>query len=323
VESEVLHQTMIQLRAVKTPAELEVMRYVCKVSSEAHVELMKKVKPGMYEYQAESLFMHHCYFYGGHRHVGYTCICGAGTNAAVLHYGHAGAPNDAPISDGDMLLFDMGGEYARYGADITCSYPANGKFSEQQKTIYNIVLASVKAVEDAMRPGVSWPDMHLLAERTILEGLVEAGILVGSVDEMMDACLASTFMPHGLGHLLGIDTHDVGGYLAGESRSSRPGLASLRMGRVLEENMVVTVEPGVYFIDCALDKALATPEQARFINQEGLAAYRTFGGVRIEDDVVVTSDGIENLTLVPREVDDIEAVMAGGEWAAAKMERVE
>ena len=310
----VLHETMIKLRSIKTEAELEIMRYVTRISSEAHVKVMQELKPGMYEYQGESLFMHHCYFYGGHRHVGYTCICGSGVNGAILHYGHAGAPNDQPIRDGDMCLFDMGGEYACYGADITCSFPANGVFSPPQAGIYNVVLNAVKAVEAAMAPGVEWTDMHLLAERTILEGLAEMGIVKGSVDDMMDAVLAPAFMPHGLGHLLGIDTHDVGGYLDGKSRASRPGLASLRMDRPLEEGMVITVEPGVYFIDSALDKALANPEQAKFIDQDVLASFRSFGGVRIEDDVVVVTGGIENLTNVPREVPDIEAVMAGSPW---------
>lgn len=120
----------ISSRVLKTPAEIEVLKYVTKISSDAHKEVMKAVKPGITEYQAESVFLHHSYSVGGSRHTSYTCICGSGYNSAILHYGHAGAPNDRVIQDGDMCLFDMGANYCGYAADITCSFPANGKFTE-------------------------------------------------------------------------------------------------------------------------------------------------------------------------------------------------
>uniref|UniRef100_A0A2K5N9M5 Xaa-Pro dipeptidase n=1 Tax=Cercocebus atys TaxID=9531 RepID=A0A2K5N9M5_CERAT len=259
----------------------------------------------------ECLFEHYCYSRGGMRHSSYTCICGSGENSAVLHYGHAGAPNDRTIQNGDMCLFDMGGEYYCFASDITCSFPANGKFTADQKAVYEAVLRSCRAVMGAMKPGVWWPDMHRLADRVHLEELAHMGILSGSVDAMVQAHLGAVFMPHGLGHFLGIDVHDVGGYPEGTERIDEPGLRSLRTARYLQPGMVLTVEPGIYFIDHLLDEALADPARACFFNLEVLQRFRGFGGVRIEEDVVVTDSGMELLTCVPRTVEEIEACMAG------------
>ncbi|KAL8194640.1 UNVERIFIED_CONTAM: hypothetical protein K2H54_027424 [Gekko kuhli] len=152
--------------------------------------------------------------------------------------------------------------------------------------------------------------MHRLADRVHLEELKKIGILQGSVDDMVKVHLGAVFMPHGLGHFLGIDVHDVGGYPEGVERIDLPGLRSLRTARVLEQGMVLTVEPGIYFIDHLLDQALADPVQACFINNSILPRFRGFGGVRIEEDIVVTATGMELLTCVPRTVEDIEAFMA-------------
>lgn len=134
----------------------------------------------------------------------YTCICGSGENGSILHYGHAAAPNDKTVHDGDMLLFDMGANYFGYCADITCSFPANGKFTEDQRFIYNAVLAACLAVHDNARPGVNWVDMHKLANRVLLTKLKEGGLLQGDVDKMMEAGINGVFQPHGLGHLIGM-----------------------------------------------------------------------------------------------------------------------
>ncbi|XP_074067593.1 xaa-Pro dipeptidase isoform X2 [Macrotis lagotis] len=317
VNNTILHPEIVECRVIKTDMELEVLRYTNKVSSEAHKEVMKAVKVGMKEYELESLFEHYCYSRGGMRHSSYTCICGSGENAAVLHYGHAGAPNDKTIQDGDLCLFDMGGEYYCFSSDITCTFPANGKFTPDQKAIYEAVLRSARAVMSAIKPGVSWPDMHRLADRVHLEELTRIGILTGNVDDMVKVHLGAIFMPHGLGHFLGIDVHDVGGYPEGVERIDEPGLRSLRTARKLEQGMVLTVEPGIYFIDHLLDQALANPAQACFIDNHILQRFRGFGGVRIEEDVVVTANGMELLTCVPRTVEEIEAYMADSHKAFA------
>ncbi|XP_075432487.1 xaa-Pro dipeptidase isoform X2 [Ascaphus truei] len=287
VNNSILHPEIVECRVFKTDMELEVLRYTNRISSEAHKEVMKAARVGMQEYELES-----------------------GDNSSVLHYGHAGAPNDKTLAAGDMCLFDMGGEYYCYGSDITCSFPATGKFTPDQKDIYEAVLKSSRAVMKALKPGVAWPDMHRLADRVHLEELTKIGILRGNVDDMMKVHLGAVFMPHGLGHFLGIDVHDVGGYPEGVDRIDLPGLKSLRTARVLQERMVLTIEPGIYFIDHVLDQAWADPAQSCFINNEVLQRFRGFGGVRIEDDIAVTASGMELLTCVPRTVGEIESFMA-------------
>mmetsp|Transcript_3107 Transcript_3107/g.10647 ORF Transcript_3107/g.10647 Transcript_3107/m.10647 type:complete len:245 (-) Transcript_3107:21-755(-) len=214
----------------------------------------------------------------------------------------------------------MGAEYHCYAADITCSFPVGAEgFTPDQQLVYEAVLAAQVAVYESLRPGAAWPDMHRAAERAVLEGLRTGGVVRGDVDAMLDADLGAVFMPHGLGHLIGLDTHDVGGYLDKDPpRSERPGLSKLRTARVIREGMVLTVEPGCYFIDRLLDDALADPKQAAFVDAGRLAAFRGSGGVRLEDDVVVRSDGVENLSICPRTVAEVLAVKAGGaSWPPA------
>ncbi|KAH9762825.1 AMP N domain-containing protein [Citrus sinensis] len=199
------------------------------------------------------------------------------------------------FEDGDMALLDMGAEYQFYGSDITCSFPVNGKFTSDQSLIYNAVLKAHNAVINAMKPGVCWVDMHKLAEKIILESLKKGGVMVGNVDEMMAARLGAVFMPHGLGHFLGIDTHDPGGY-----------------------PKVITVEPGCYFIDALLVPAMENESTSKFFNHEVIGRFKDFGGVRIESDVLVTANGSKNMTSVPREISDIEAIMAGAPWPSNK-----
>ncbi|KAL5021319.1 hypothetical protein ScPMuIL_000474 [Solemya velum] len=312
VDNGILHPVISECRVFKTDMELDVLRYSNRISSDAHKEVMKAVRPRMYEYQLESIFRHCCSFSGGVRHLAYTCICGSGDNGATLHYGHAGAPNAKQIDDGDMCLLDMGGEYYCYASDITCSFPANGKFTEKQRGIYEAVFKSSRAVLAAAKPGVNWVDMHLLADRVHLEQLKSLGLLKGDVEDMMKVRLGAVFMPHGLGHFMGIDTHDVGGYPEGVERPTEPGLKSLRTARTLEARMVITVEPGIYFINVLLDAALAKPEQSKFLDCEKIDEYRGFGGVRIEDNIAIHEDGMELLTRVPRTVEEIEKLMEEG-----------
>ncbi|XP_004527355.1 xaa-Pro dipeptidase [Ceratitis capitata] len=311
VDCTLLHPVIAECRVIKSSEEIEVLRYVAKVSSDAHIRVMQFMRPGRTEYEGEAVFLHHSYAVGGCRHASYTCICGSGVNSAVLHYGHAGAPNDGPVRDGDMCLFDMGANYCGYAADITCSFPANGKFTEDQKFIYNTVLAGRNAVLQEAREGVSWVDMHKLACRVMLTKLKEGGMLKGDVEDMLAAGLAGIFQPHGLGHLLGLDVHDVGGYLTGQpDRPTEPWLSKLRFARTLKAGMYVTVEPGCYFIEYLMDRALADPNLNKFIVKEVYERFRKFGGVRIEDDVLIKKDGCENFAIVPRTVEEIEKTMA-------------
>jgi len=318
--TDALFPAIVEARVHKTKAEIELMRYINWVSSMAHVEVMKSCRVGMMEYQLESLYQHHTYTHGGCRHMSYTCICACGPNPSILHYGHAGRPNDRQLIDGDMALLDMGAEYNCYASDITCSFPVNGQFSNDQLLIYNAVLSAQIDVITAIKPGISWIDMHRLAERTILTALKKGGLLVGEIDDMINADLGAIFMPHGLGHLIGLDAHDVGGYTEtiARRRSERPGLNKLRTSRNLKAGMVLTVEPGCYFIDILLDLALANPKQAKYLCVERLNEFRGSGGVRLEDDVLITEEGCENLTVCPRAVSEVLDVMNDKPWPPEK-----
>ncbi|KAK3004578.1 hypothetical protein RJ639_018539 [Escallonia herrerae] len=294
-----LHPILTECRVLKTDTELAVIQFANDISSEAHVEIWTaagSVVGGLHRRVEVS---------GGRDVVsgsgggGYeeskSRYEGVSAGNSVLHYGHAAAPNERTLQDGDMALLDMGAEFNFYGSDITCSFPVNGKFTSEQRLIYNAVLNAHNAVISSMKPGVSWVDMHILAEKTVLEALKQGGLLVGDVDNMMIERLGAVFMPHGLGHFLGIDTHDPGGYLK-----------------------VITVEPGCYFIDVLLVPAMESSRTSKFLKSEEISKFRGFGGVRIESDVYVTSNGCVNMTKCPREVHDIEAVMAGAPWPIKK-----
>jgi Xaa-Pro dipeptidase len=311
VDKETLFPLIQECRVIKSEKEIEILRYVARASALAHCEVMRTVRPGMMEYEMESLFHHYVYSRYGCRNLAYTCICGSGINSAILHYGHAGAPNSRAIKDGDMLMFDMGGEYHCYCADISRSFPANGKFSPVQKEIYLSVLAAQQAVLDTMKSGVMWADMHRLSYRVICEQLKKYDFLKGDVEEMLANHVPSLFMPHGLGHFLGLDTHDVGGFPKGTERSKEPGLNRLRTTRQLKKNMVITVEPGIYFIRSLLEPAFENPQMSKFLNIEKISQNLDFGGVRIEDDVLVLDNGCEILSIAcPRSIEEIEQLMA-------------
>jgi len=319
VDDSTLFPIIAECRVIKSPAELQLLEHVTQITSFAHSYVMRNIKPLMWEFQAESLFRHYTYYNYGSRLQSYTSICGCGPNAAVLHYGHTGEPNSRQLGEDDNCLFDMGAEYQCYASDVTCSFPASGRFSEKYKPIYQAVLDAQVAVYRMLRPGVSWVDCHKEAEAVIIKALANLGIIElwdKTVQELIEMRLGAVFMPHGLGHFIGIDTHDVGGYLPGHpERIMKPGLKSLRTARILKPNMVLTVEPGCYFIDHLLDTAIQDPVLSPHIRADRLQQYRGYGGVRLEDVVWIPSEGpCVNFTLCPRTVKEVEHVMAGGKW---------
>lgn len=303
----------VECRVIKSEMEMDLLRHATKISSEAHREIMKTVKPGMSEFEMEALFKYHVYKHGGCRHVAYTCICGSGMNGAILHYGHAGEPNSKVMKDGDMLLYDMGAEYHCYCSDITCSYPLNGKFTADQKIVYQAVYNAWKGVTDALKEGVEWPEMHKLAEREILTHLKKHNLIKGNVDDMMAARFGSLFMPHGLGHFIGHDVHDIGGYHKelpeSATRSAAPGLRSLRTSRTMKAGMAITIEPGCYFVWSIIEQAAQNVAWSEFLNMDELIRFKEFGGVRIESDVLVHKESCEDMCEVPRTIEEIEEFM--------------
>lgn len=270
-----LRTAITECRMFKSEAEVEIMRKAAAITAKAHIALMKAVKSGscVNEQQLHALFEYTCFFHGA-KFQAYTPIVAKGKNGAVLHY----VKNDESFIDNeknDMILVDAGCELQLYASDVTRTFPISGTYSGDWKTTYEIVLDSQKAVLDAMKPGIQWEDMHRLAYRIICQGkklsireidctlnfnigLQKVGILVGaSTEELIANHIPALFFPHGLGHSLGIDVHDCGGYPAGVDRIQEPGIRYLRMRRELLPGMVVTVEPGVYFIDALLDPALS------------------------------------------------------------------
>ncbi len=306
VETEALVDALTYCRVLKTDWELDQLREACRVNDLAYLEVMKSIKPGMYEYEMKAIF-NKVQIENGLMQDAYNGIFASGVNASILHY----VVNNSMIKDGDLFLMDSGFECNGYASDYTRTFPANGKYTDVQKGIYNSVLAGMDKVLDSIKPGVKMEDLHLLAARTMMEGLKDMGIVKGSVDDMMEENIFALFFPHGLGHFLGLDTHDVGGYPKGVDRIERPGIKFLRARRELLPGMVVTIEPGIYFVPAVLKPAIADPEKNRFLNTEKVESLLGFGGVRIEDDIIVTDDGIENMTNVPKKAEEVEILMKG------------
>ena len=273
-----LDHLLHDMRLYKSAAEIKVMQAAADISAQAHVRAMQTCKPGQYEYQLEAE-LQHSFMRSGSRSPAYASIVAAGRNACILHY----TENTSQIRDGDLVLIDAGCELDCYASDITRTFPANGRFSPEQRAIYDIVLAAQLAAIDVIAPGRHWNESHEATVRVITEGLRDLGLLQGEVDELIASEAYRPFYMHRAGHWLGMDVHDVGDYRIGGE------------WRVLEPGMVMTVEPGIYI---APDNE-NVPKKWRGI------------GVRIEDDVVVTRLGCDVLTArVPKDADAIEALMA-------------
>ena len=265
------------MRLVKDAEEIRLMRHAAKISAAAHRRAMARARPGQHEYQVEAELAHE-FLQHGAQAVAYASIVASGPNACVLHY----RDNNREMQDGDLLLIDAGCEYQGYASDITRTFPVNGRFSGPQRDIYELVLASQLACLDAVRPGAEFHDYHKVAERVLAQGFIDLGLCKGTLDEVLETGAYKQFYMHRAGHWLGMDVHDAGLYqVRGASQRLAPG-------------MVLTVEPGAY-----IRPADNVPE--RFWNI----------GVRIEDDVVVTADGCENLSAaMPRSSDEVEQWIA-------------
>ncbi len=272
-----LDRIIDEMRLIKTPEELELMQIASDISAEAHTKAMQSVKPDMMEYALEAELN---YIFGKNGCVpSYNSIVGGGENGCILHY----VENDKPLKDGDLVLIDAACEYQFYASDITRTFPVNGKFSPEQKALYNVVLDAQIAAIDAVRIGNSYKEPHNVAVRILVQGLLDLGIMQGDLEEIITSERFRQFYMHGTGHWLGMDVHDVGSYkVDGEWRP-------------YEEGMVVTVEPGLY---------IAPDDETVDAKWRGI-------GIRIEDDVVATKKGPLVLTKnVVKTVEDIEALMA-------------
>ena len=312
---ELIYEILADTRAKKTTEEINLLKYINKATVEAHIDTMKKIyqkistQQKIIERDVENYFFSYIRSKLYSRNHPYEHICGCGVDGATLHY----INNDQELKSGQLILMDMGGLAAGYVSDVTSTVPVNGTFTQEQKDIYNIVLEANQEVKKSAKPGVSWLDMHLLAEKVILTGLQKLGFLDGSADvqEMVNNRVCYYFMPHGLGHLMGLDVHDVGGYLSfTPERSKEKGLDCLRTARILEKDMVLSDEPGIYFIPYLLEQGFKDEKVSKYFVQDKIKEYYNFGGVRIEDDILITEDGCVNLTEgLPRTVEEIQNAM--------------
>jgi len=265
-----------EMRLIKDGRELDIMRRAAAVSAQAHRRAMQFVRPGQFEYQIEGELLHE-FCHHGSRHPAYPSIVAGGANACVLHY----IGNSARLNDGDLLLIDAGCEVEGYAADITRTFPVNGKFSGPQKDVYGIVLAAQAAAISAACPGNAWDEPHSAALRVLAQGFIDLKLCKGSVDEVLENESYKKFYMHRTGHWLGMDVHDVGDYKVDDH------------WRKLQPGMVMTVEPGCYI---------------RPADNVPMGLWNI--GIRIEDDVAITPQGNEILTrAAPKTVDEIEEIM--------------
>jgi len=304
IDLDVLPDAITHCRVFKTDWELDLVREAARVNNIAHQEVLKALKPGLHEYELKAVFDYHQIKHGLMQDA-YNGIFASGPNSAILHY----VENERQIKDGDLFLIDAGFEHQGYASDFTRTYPANGSFSHIQAAMYEAVLEAHKKVIAMIEPEAKMELLHMESARIMMQGLKDANIVTGSIDDLMENDIFALFFPHGLGHFLGLDTHDVGGYPKGVEKIDRPGIKYLRMRRSLQPGMVLTIEPGLYFVPALLKPALEKPTQATFLNESKLNDLYDFGGIRIEDNIIVTEGGYENVTDVPKERDDIEKVM--------------
>jgi len=275
-----------EMRLHKDDAEISLLREACEISAAAHLRAMKACIPGMKEYELEAELMQEFLRCGG-SFASFETIVACGGNACTLHY----TENETILNVGDLVLVDAGVEYKHYAGDITRTYPVNGKFSLEQRAIYQAVLDTQLAVIAAVKPGVEWFELHKLSQSLITEKLRALGLLHGQLEDLLAKEAFKPFYMHFIGHWLGMDVHDVGSYKVNDQ------------WRKLEAGMVLTVEPGIY-ISC---------------ETSGIDDKWKGIGVRIEDDVLVTANGCEVLTAgVPKNIAEIESLMQAAQLSSQK-----
>lgn len=304
-----LIEAVVKLRSVKDELEIAEMTEAVNISREMHIKAMQTVAAGKKEYEIVAEI--YATAKRANSYLAYPAICSV--NGQTLHNHYHGNT----LQESDLFLNDSGAENDMcYAGDITRTIPVSKRFSNQQKDIYDLVLKMEEDCIAALKPGMLNKDSHLMANRIMLTGLKEQGLVMGDVETMVELGVAGLFMPHGLGHMIGLDVHDMEdldekyvGYSEGIERSTQLGLRSLRLAKQLEKGFVITVEPGIYFIPDLIKKWRAEKMFTDFINYEKLENYYDFGGIRIEDDVLITAEGSKILgKRIPKTTDEIEAI---------------
>jgi len=302
-------KAVVAQRSIKTKAEIEQIEAALDITCEMQILAMKMSKPGIFEKEIAGAMAGLSYSRGA---AGLAFPIIFTVKGHIQHNFH----HDNLMQAGDMIVNDSGAESAmHYASDITRTFPVNGKFSRPQREIYTIVFEAQKKAIEAIQPGVEYRDVHFLACRHLTAGLKALGLIRGDVDAAVAAGAHALFMPGGLGHMLGLDVHDMEGlgedyvgYTDEIQRSEQFGTCNLRLARALESGFVITVEPGLYFIPALIDQWKAEKKFAEFIDYNKVEAYRNLGGIRIEDDVLVLEDGRRVLGKpIPKSIEDVEA----------------
>ena len=305
-----LIKAIVSLRSIKDQFEIEEIEKAAAIGYEMHTTAMKMARIGMYEREISGRIEGIALGHGGK--VSFPVILSIHGETLHNHY------HGNKLADGRMLLTDAGAETPmRYASDFTRTFPVNGKFSQKQKEIYQIVLDANNAATAATKPGIKYQDVHLLASRVIASGLKDLGMMKGDVDEAVKAGAHAMFFPHGLGHMMGLDVHDMEdlgenyvGYDEHTQRIDQFGTAYLRLGRKLEPGFVITNEPGIYFIPALIDKWKNENINHAFINFDRVNEYRDFGGIRLEDDILVTEESCRLLgERIPVTIEEVETMM--------------
>ncbi|KAH7072466.1 putative Xaa-Pro aminopeptidase [Paraphoma chrysanthemicola] len=292
-------------RVTKSDYEIALIRKANVISTTAHVNVMKAAAKAKNECELEAVFLKSCVERNA-KNQAYHSIVAAGENGATLHYVH----NADTIKNQNLLLLDAGCEVDCYASDITRTFPIKGDFTTESLAIYNIVLDMQKQCIDALKAGVLWDSIHELAHKIAIKGLLDLGILKGDAQAIFKARTSVAFFPHGLGHYLGMDTHDTGGNANYADKDSM--FRYLRVRGTLPARSVITVEPGIYFCRFIIEPYLKDAEQSKFIDEKVLEKYWSVGGVRIEDNILIVEGGVENLTPTPKEVDEIVKLVKEG-----------
>ena len=286
-------------RMTKDEAELDDIRRAAAASAAGFEWVYQNAVGGMTERQIQ-IGMESQFFAAGAPRVAYDSIVASGSHGAYLHYVYAGddplRPATSAVEAGDLLLIDAGAQFGGYASDVTRTMVVGADPTDEQEYLWKLVLSAQQQTIDMCRPGIQWREVHLAAARILGAGLVEMGLLRGEPAELVTQGAVALFFPHGLGHLLGLSVHDSSGFPPGHERSDDPQLRYLRTDRGLEPGMVTTVEPGIYFIDALLGDPARREKFAESVVWERVDELRGFGGIRIEDDVLVTDGDPEVLT---------------------------
>lgn len=286
-----LQESLNRARRIKDAAEAQLVRELAAIANAGYQRLQHYIKPGVTERQIQIEYETEVLKAGSEKFP-YDTIVGTGRNAAVLH----AIPTTRVVQNGDLVLIDAGADIQDYCVDITRVFPANGSFSEQQKSIYELVAKAQKASILAAKPGVEWHDVHRVAARTMAEGLKSLKLMKGDTEELLESGAISVFFPHGVGHMVGQRVRDVGGDATKPLRSCCG--VRVRVDLPLEENFMMTVEPGLYFVPAILDDSGYRSRYKDQVNWSEVEKWRDFGGVRIEDDILIQRGGADVLTSV-------------------------